>query len=109
VVVPYSSGLNGPYALCDKCHDVDGSILMDVSFPHKLHVVQQGASCATCHSSHGVPGGTTVNNKSLVNFDLRIVGPTQATTQPVPNPQFDSVNRTCSLTCHGFDHQGTSY
>ena len=48
--VPYSPI---SYTLCDKCHDVQGSILRDQSFrEHKMHLVSQGAACSTCHAPH---------------------------------------------------------
>ena len=104
----YLPGSNGTYAICDKCHDIANSILQDVTFKkHTLHVVTANTSCSTCHSSHGIQGGNASNNKSLVNFDTRIVGPDI-------NGQlsFTSLGTNagrCFLTCHGKNHSGLSY
>jgi predicted CXXCH cytochrome family protein len=100
--VPYS-GFN--YALCYKCHD-ERSILSDASFKgHSRHT--QFASCATCHDPHGVPNGHSANNAALINFDLSIVAPNNAGAL--------IFNRTsvghgsCSLRCHGQDHNNAGY
>lgn len=103
----YSSGLLGPYAICDKCHNLDGSLLTpsaDVAFggQHYEHVVTVGTSCATCHASHGIQGGTSVNNANLVNFDTTIVGPVGLVA-----PYIDTGAKACYLTCHGVVHGAT--
>lgn len=106
--VAYSSGVTGPYALCDKCHNVDALVastgIGDTVFKkHYRHVVQVGASCSTCHSSHGVQGGTTASNGHLVDFDTAMVGPDGQNRLSI-----DSTARTCNLTCHGVVHDGTT-
>lgn len=41
-------------ALCDKCHDIQGSILRDESFRgHIRHIRGAKAACSTCHDPHG--------------------------------------------------------
>jgi len=106
--VAYQSGPGGSAALCAKCHDVDGSIVRNQSFKaHQQHVVGENTSCATCHDSHGISGGTSSNNKSLVNFDLAIVGPSSSGIL-----RFESTGTfsgRCFLRCHGKDHNPIPY
>jgi len=106
----YSSGLVGPYAMCDKCHDLDHTLLSsspttDTVFgKHYEHVVTDGTSCSTCHASHGVQGGNTVNNAHLVDFDKNIVGPDN-----LGRLYVDTGARACYLTCHGVVHSPANY
>lgn len=98
------------YALCNKCHDL-AKLLTDTTFPHSRHVIGAGASCSTCHSSHGVqqqmPTNGNTNNR-LLDADLKIVG-------PVPSGEYagwlvmDTNRRTCYLQCHGSTHTGRTY
>lgn len=111
--IAYASGVGGPYALCDKCHDLDNKLNLgaggtgtDAVFgEHRRHVVSQGASCSVCHAAHGVQGGAVLNNQHLVNFDTQIVAPVGAN----PQPYVDTTQRKCFLTCHNQAHNGTSY
>ncbi len=97
------------YALCYKCHDRN-SILNDESFSsHRLHVVDQRTPCNVCHDPHGVSAeqGNTLNNTSLINFDI-------ATVQPNSSGQlrYESTGRfsgSCYLSCHGSDHAPINY
>ncbi|HZV35848.1 MAG TPA: cytochrome c3 family protein [Verrucomicrobiae bacterium] len=101
----------GNYALCYKCHN-RSSILSDQSFRasnmagqdrgHRFHIVDQRTSCTTCHDSHGVQ-----QQAHLVNFNRNYVTPSS-------NGRIEYIssgpNRgNCSLTCHGVDHNNTSY
>ena len=96
------------YALCDKCHDVNNSIVQDRSFgEHRKHVVEQGVSCAVCHDSHGINGGNSLNNKYLISFDLSIVGPTSAGVLKYESTGFR--NGRCYLVCHGQVHNPEDY
>lgn len=96
------------YALCDKCHDVNNSVVQDRSFgEHRKHVVEQGVSCSVCHSSHGINGGNGVNNKFLVNFDLSIVAPTNSGVLKYESTAFR--NGRCYLVCHGVTHNPYDY
>jgi predicted CXXCH cytochrome family protein len=106
VGVSYSPGMLGPYALCDKCHDVDNQIIRNdpVFRRHELHVVDKRTSCATCHAPHGIQGGSTITNGRLINFDTRIVGPNSNGVL-----RMDTAARTCSLRCHGEDHSNERY
>jgi len=95
------------YALCYSCHDRE-RVLDSPLFPlHREHVVEEKASCATCHSAHG-----SIDNRALVRFGeetfLGGVGPSARTGQlgfvsDVPGAG------TCFLTCHGVDHAPESY
>src|ERR1043166_5801232 len=81
----------GTYALCYKCHS-RASILADESFPHRIHVVDNKASCVTCHDSHGVQ-----NSARLINFNSLYVTPLNG------RLEFNSTGTfrgNCTLTCH---------
>jgi predicted CXXCH cytochrome family protein len=89
-------------ALCDKCHDVQNSILADRSFGrHRMHVVEQRAACSTCHDPHAS------QSPMLVNFDLSIVAPNSSGILQFTRT---GVGRgTCSLRCHGENHNNAAY
>ena len=97
------------YALCYKCHNRT-SILGNQSFGrHQLHIVTNQVSCAICHDSHGISStqGNATNNAHLVNFDKRFVTPSSGGIL-----RYDSLGtRTgrCYLTCHGHDHNPSTY
>lgn len=89
-------------AICDKCHDVQNKVLQNYSFTrHSTHVVNDGAACSTCHDPHAS------QNQALVNFDLAIVAPSSI--GPVNYTRTGTGHGTCTLTCHGKDHQALSY
>ncbi len=91
--------INGPYALCAKCHDLS-IVLQNTSFTqHALHI-NDGFSCSTCHTAHGM-GATsaTITGERLVNFDRNVVAPNGAT--PIG---YNRVQNSCALTCHGHQH-----
>ena len=106
--ISYVPGLTGSAALCQKCHDVDGNILLDRSFhQHNRHIITAGASCSSCHDSHGISGGNSTNNFSMVNFDLSMVGPSSSGIL-----RFDRTGTfagRCYLRCHGEDHNPRTY
>ncbi len=89
------------YALCDKCHDVQGKVMADVTFKHRLHVQEQSAACSTCHDPHASSAAL------LINFDLSIVG---ANSRGVLSyTRTGTGHGTCNLACHGENHDGASY
>lgn len=112
------------YALCYRCHERT-SILGDASFRtrtlrttpsgggHSGHLAA-GAPCSLCHDLHGVPGtdalapGTTGSHTHLINFDRRFVLPRTGAQVPVFNDN-GTFSGSCSLSCHGVDHDNLSY
>jgi hypothetical protein len=93
-------GSGGPFSLCAKCHDLT-NILSNASFPEHSKHIGDGFSCSVCHSAHGVPAGGAgaVSGMRLVNFDVNVVRPN--------NGVLAYANNTCTLTCHGQNHDGT--
>jgi hypothetical protein len=95
-----TSAAGAPYALCAKCHDLS-NVNSNVSFQHHSSHIQKGVSCSVCHSSHGVPAGTTgVAGDRLVSFDMNVVG--------TNNGVVNYSNGTCTLTCHMTQHNGAT-
>lgn len=93
--------VNGPYAMCAKCHDLS-KVLADSSFTkHNLHVAQFGFSCSICHTAHGM-GATSSNfsGERLVNFDANVVGANNGVIG------YNRASNTCTLTCHNYVHNG---
>ncbi|HEX8815050.1 MAG TPA: cytochrome c3 family protein [Terriglobales bacterium] len=92
--------VNGPYALCGKCHDLTNQIMKNTSWSqHYLHI-NAGFTCSTCHTAHGV-GGTNPNigGQRLVNFDANVVAPNGA--MPI---SYNQGANTCALVCHETAH-----
>jgi nitrate reductase cytochrome c-type subunit len=93
------------YQLCYQCHS-RASILADESFPeHRLHVVDDRASCAVCHDPHGVSHtqGDPINHSHLINFDISVVEP-DPTTGRLEFVDMGAEAGACYLTCHGRVH-----
>jgi predicted CXXCH cytochrome family protein len=92
--------VNGPYALCGKCHDLTNQIMQNTSFKQHAYHISTGFSCSVCHTAHGM-GATsaTITGERLVNFDANVVGPNGAT--PI---SYNRAANTCTLTCHGYAH-----
>jgi predicted CXXCH cytochrome family protein len=91
----------GPYALCGKCHDLSQVLSNSSSFSgHLNHVQQDGFSCSTCHTAHGMGAqAATITGERMVNFDASVVAPNGAT--PV---SYNRSTNTCTLVCHGYAH-----
>jgi len=91
--------VNGPYALCGKCHSLS-NILTNASFTqHKSHI-NAGFSCSTCHTAHGMGGNNpNISGQRLVNFDVNVVGQNGA----APVSYYRATN-TCVLACHETAH-----
>lgn len=92
--------INGPYAMCAKCHNL--SIVMQSTswLYHKNHVASDGFSCSTCHNPHGM-SATSANptGASMVDFDLNVVG--RNGSFPI---SYDPGSNTCVLQCHNTAH-----
>ncbi len=98
------------YALCYMCHDRN-SILNDESFPeHRKHIVEERASCAACHDSHGIASinGSANRNIHLINFDTSVVLPDPGTGRLEFIDQ-GILAGTCTLRCHGENHNDERY
>src|SRR5579862_6685697 len=95
--------VNGPYAMCGKCHDLPNNVLANTSWnQHALHVSQYGFSCSVCHTSHGMGASSpNVTGERLVNFDANVVAPNGSA--PIA---YNRATNTCALTCHNATHNG---
>ena len=89
----------GPYALCGKCHDL-GQLLTNSSFTEHARHINDGFTCSTCHTAHGM-GSTSgsISGERLVNFDAGVVAPNGST--PI---SYNRAKNTCSLVCHNKAH-----
>jgi predicted CXXCH cytochrome family protein len=94
------------YELCYRCHSRT-SILGDNSFKeHDKHISGEDTSCNVCHDPHGVAGGNAANHSHLINFDTSVVFPFNNVLEFVDGGTFQG---SCTLTCHGQDHDGENY
>jgi predicted CXXCH cytochrome family protein len=94
---PTLDPVSSPYAMCAKCHDLT-NVMSNTSFAKHNEHVMTGISCSACHSSHGVPSGTTgVTGLRLINFDLNVVAANQGVISY-------SANGSCVLSCHMMNH-----
>jgi predicted CXXCH cytochrome family protein len=95
--------VNGPYALCGKCHDLQNQIANNTSWVQHARHINDGFSCSVCHTAHGMGAGTAnVTGERLVNFDLRVVAPNGAAIS------YNRSTGTCSLVCHNHVHGSSS-
>jgi predicted CXXCH cytochrome family protein len=92
--------VNGPYALCGKCHDLSNQIVQNTSWNQHSSHINAGFSCSTCHTAHGM-GATsgTISGERLVNFDVNVVAPNGGL--PIA---YNRAANSCTLTCHGAAH-----
>lgn len=91
--------VNGPYALCGKCHDLQ-QVLANTSFTEHARHINDGFSCSTCHTAHGM--GTQSGNATgerMVSFDLNAVASNG--TMPI---SYDRALNSCTLSCHNHVH-----
>jgi predicted CXXCH cytochrome family protein len=92
------------YALCYKCHS-RSSLLADQSFRfHRKHIVDERTACSTCHDAHGV-----ASNPHLINFNRDYVSPASNGKLEFRANTVGPMSGTCTLSCHGVDHQDWSY
>jgi hypothetical protein len=92
--------VNGPYALCGKCHDLANQIVKNTSWnQHSTHI-NVGVSCSTCHTAHGMGASSgTISGERLVNFDVNVVAPNGS--YPVT---YNRAANSCVLVCHQTAH-----
>jgi predicted CXXCH cytochrome family protein len=92
--------VNGPYAMCAKCHDLANQVVKNTSWNQHAEHINAGFSCSVCHTAHGI-GATSgaISGERLVNFDLNVV----ASNGSSPISYNRSAN-TCALVCHGHPH-----
>jgi len=97
------------YALCYKCHD-RSSILSNESFPyHSLHIqgqmgVQAGTSCFTCHDAHG-----STQYQNLIKFNEEVVFENANGQLKYEAQGYSARHGSCSLSCHGVEHDAKDY
>jgi predicted CXXCH cytochrome family protein len=92
--------VNGPYALCGKCHDLANQIAKNTSWTQHSSHINVGVSCSTCHTAHG-NGATsgTISGERLINFDVNVV----AANGGLPI-SYNRTANTCVLVCHQVAH-----
>ena len=92
--------VNGPYALCGKCHDLTNQIMQNTSFNQHAYHINSGFSCSVCHTAHGMgTTSATITGERLVNFDVNVVGANGSTAI-----SYNRTANTCTLVCHGYAH-----
>ena len=91
--------VNGPYAMCAKCHNLS-NVMQNASFAKHAQHINAGFSCSTCHTGHGV-GNSSANasGQRLISFDANVVAPNAGS--PV---SYNQGPNTCTLTCHNVAH-----
>jgi hypothetical protein len=89
----------GPYALCAKCHSLS-QIMSNTSFTEHARHINDGFSCSTCHTAHGMGGQSpTVSGERMVDFDASVVAANG--TSPIA---YSRASNSCSLVCHNQAH-----
>jgi predicted CXXCH cytochrome family protein len=89
----------GPYAMCAKCHDLN-QVLSNSSFTEHARHINDGFSCSTCHTSHGMGSASgNISGERMVNFDANVVA--QNGTTPI---SYNHGTNSCALVCHGQSH-----
>lgn len=104
VMVDGSEETERVYALCYECHDRERLLELPL---HLDHVVEQRASCFTCHNPHG-----SVDNRALIRFGENTIIGGASPSMSTGRLAFISLGPgagTCFLTCHGVDHAPESY
>jgi hypothetical protein len=95
------------YALCYDCHRREAVLESSVFPEHGEHIVEERASCATCHSPHG-----SLSHRALIRFGEQTtpggVGPSGRTGR-LAFLSTGPGSGACYLTCHGVDHAPETY
>ena len=91
--------VNGPYAMCAKCHKLS-IVQSNASWSSHTQHINAGFSCSTCHTAHGM-GATsgTISGERLINFDVNVVAPNG--NFPI---SYNHAANTCVLVCHQVAH-----
>lgn len=97
------------YELCYECHDRNTLLLPGSGFPHDTHVVNDQVSCAACHDAHG-----SRSHSFLVDFMTRTLAGADVVTPPLGGGTIQFVptspgHGSCSLNCHGHEHNPSTY
>jgi predicted CXXCH cytochrome family protein len=91
--------VNGPYALCGKCHDLQ-QLLANATFSEHARHINDGFSCSACHTAHGMNTQTeNATGERMVSFDLNVAAANGAL--PI---SYDRALNSCTLTCHNHTH-----
>ena len=92
--------VNGPYAMCDKCHNLSSQIMKNSSWQYHSAHINAGFSCSVCHTAHGM-GATSaaITGERLINLDANVVAPNNGL--PV---SYNHANNSCVLVCHQTAH-----
>lgn len=94
-----------PYALCWNCHG-SSQIFNDQTYfkEHSRHIINDNAPCSACHfSPHGVAF------VAMVRFDPGYVVKSLASNSGPTFTSDGSHRGSCTLTCHGKDHDQVPY
>jgi len=92
--------VNGPYALCGKCHDLANQIMQNTGWNQHASHIDAGLSCSACHTAHGMGAASgTITGERLVDFDVNVV----ASNSGLPISYTRATN-TCVLVCHQTSH-----
>ena len=91
--------VNGPYAMCGKCHNLSIVVTSTSWMYHATHI-NTGFTCSTCHTAHGMGASNpNISGQRLVNFDVNVVG--QNAGMPIT---YNRAANTCILACHETAH-----
>jgi hypothetical protein len=75
-------------------------IMANTSFSQHAKHIDDGFSCSTCHTAHGMGSrSATISGERLVNFDANVVA-ANGNTPITYNRSTNSRN----LACHGHNH-----
>ena len=91
--------VNGPYAMCGKCHNLQ-NVVGNSSFTQHSRHINDGFTCSVCHTAHGTGGiNPNISGERLVNFDVNVVAQNGAA--PI---SYSRSTNTCVLMCHQAAH-----
>ncbi len=114
----YTTESSSAYALCYECHSrsaiiggMGGGGGGSAFRLHRRHVVRERTPCTVCHDPHGISSsqGNSTNNSRLINFDTRVVFPSQRNPGVLRFEDLGYRRGSCTLLCHGKDHVNRRY